>query len=187
MGIWLSFHVLPCCVEQDFLLNLLDGRIVCKNIWLCHVLSFYVEQDFQLNLHIGHIAYNDIWLPHVLPFCVQHFQSQMWIEGCIDCMGIWLLHILPFSVEQNVPFNLLDDCIACKGIWLFHVQIFCWVRFPFVIALRSHCMQGNWAYSFTALLCFNKISFCGIKKSKDPWRYPEFELYDPKDIYVSWH
>ena len=134
------------------------------SVWLSQVLSFYVEQDFQLNLHIGHIACNDICLPHVLPFCVQHCQSQIWIEGCIDCMGIWLLHILPFSVEQNVPFNSLDDCIARKGIWLFHVQIFCWVRFPFEMTWRLHCMQGNWTYSFSDLLCWTRFLFVVLRK-----------------------
>ena len=69
MGICLLLRVLPFCVEQDFLLNLLDGRIDCKNIWLCHVLSFSVEQDFQSNSLYGHITCNDIWLPHVTLLC----------------------------------------------------------------------------------------------------------------------
>ena len=79
-------------------------------------------------------------------------------------MGIWLLHVLPFSVEQNVPFNLLDDCIARKGIWLFHVQIFCWVRFPFEMTWRLHCMQGNWTYSFSDLLCWTRFLFVVLRK-----------------------
>ena len=49
MGIRLLLCVLPFGVEQDFLLNFLDGGIACKNIWVCHILSLFVKQDFHLN------------------------------------------------------------------------------------------------------------------------------------------
>ena len=47
MGFRLLLCVLSFGVEQDFLLNFIDGGIACKNIWLCHVPYVPMNQAFM--------------------------------------------------------------------------------------------------------------------------------------------
>ena len=49
-------HTACMVVEQNFLLNLLDGRIACIQKYLTLLNGHIVNQDFRLNLLYGHIA-----------------------------------------------------------------------------------------------------------------------------------
>ena len=67
MGLQL-LHVPPFCVEEDFLLMLLDSCIAGKDIWFLHVLPLCVEQDAPLMLLDSFTRIFDSFMYHPFVF-----------------------------------------------------------------------------------------------------------------------
>ena len=129
-------------VQQDGSCKFLDCHIVCKDIRLLHVLPCCLEKDFlcscqKVDLSAGIFGYFiccHYWFLEIsscsclivaLPVII--FYSFMYSPLCltislylldsrIACKDICPPHVLPFCVEQDFPLQLIDSHIVCKDI-----------------------------------------------------------------------